>query len=206
MADLQEISQAARAATTKFQSGHLGRSNPVYKLARSFYRSGNIRDLVAMRAQANQKSPWQEFGDPVRSWKVHAATSTGLPGEFGSHSIDTLAWFTGGYPESVSGTGSILAHDDGREIPDTVSCHFRYSGGVGLNFEATLANSFDGIGELVLGTMGSFRLAGTHGWMIKESGRRDAGLGGLRDAREAVPRGGVSSSSPTPPSWPSKAS
>jgi len=167
--DLQALVAAARSSKKVFQVGHLMRSNPVYALARSFLRSGNLRDLVALRAQASQKTSWQTPGDRTAGWKLYRETSTGLPGEFGSHAIDTIAWFTGLYPRRVRGAGMTLLWNDGREIPDTVHCTYDYPGGIALQLFATLASSFDGTYELFAGTMGALKMTGTHGWMFKES-------------------------------------
>ncbi len=49
--DCRAIAVAARGSGKVFQTGMQGRSDPVYTLARSFYRSGSIRDLVEMHAQ-----------------------------------------------------------------------------------------------------------------------------------------------------------
>ena len=44
--DAKAIAKAAAKATTIFQSGLYARSNPVYKLARTFFRSDSVRDLI----------------------------------------------------------------------------------------------------------------------------------------------------------------
>jgi len=172
--DAQVISSAARDASVVFQAGFLGRSNPVYKLARSFVRSGAIRDVIAMRAQHRKKTSWKTpSNDPVRekalNWKTDPAVSLGLVGEFGAQQLDVLQWFTGRYPLAVSGSGSVIAWPDGRGVADTVACTLEYPGGVHTHYEATLGNSVGGTHEEIFGTMGAVRLAWTHGWMFKEA-------------------------------------
>ena len=172
--DAQTISRAARDASSVFQAGFLGRSNPVYKLARSFVRSGSIRDVIAMRAQHRKKTSWKTpSSDPARekalNWQTDPAVSLGLAGEFGAQQLDVLQWFTGRYPEAVSGSGTVIAWPDGRSVADTIVCTLEYPGGVRTLYEATLGNSLGGTHEEIFGTMGAVRLAWTHGWMFKEA-------------------------------------
>lgn len=173
--DLKAMATAARSAPTVFQVGHVVRSNPVYRLARSFLRSGSIRDPVYLRTHAFRKNSWRiassggEAEDRQVNWKLFADTSLGLPGELGSHQFDAVAWFLNKFPTSVSGRGSIMAYDDGRDLPDTVTCALHYPGGAEMTFESTLCNSFEGSYELFVGTMGSIKMAGTFGWMFKEA-------------------------------------
>lgn len=172
--DAQAISRAAREAGVVFHAGFLGRSNPVYKLARSFVRSGAIRDVIAMRAQHRKKTSWKTpSNDPARekalNWQTDPTVSLGLVGEFGTQQLDVLQWFTGKYPVTVSGAGSTLAWADGREVADTISCTLEYPGGVRTMYEATLGNSLGGTHEEIFGIMGSVRLSWTHAWMFKEA-------------------------------------
>jgi hypothetical protein len=69
---------------------------------------------------------------------------------------------------SVSGTGSIRLHQDGRKVPDTVAAAFRFGDGTIVGYEASLGSSLGGQQEILRGSNGSFRLAWTHGWMFKE--------------------------------------
>ncbi|MCP3915607.1 MAG: Gfo/Idh/MocA family oxidoreductase [bacterium] len=172
--DAQAIVKASRTADKVFQTGHLGRSNPVYKLARSFVRSGAIRDVISMRAQYRNKNSWRTpSSDPARekalNWKLDPALSLGLIGEFGSHQFDVLHWFLRKYPTSVSAAGTIQAWKDGREEADTVHAELGFEGGVNLAYEATLGNSYEGEYEQIVGTMGAMKLAWTHAWMFKEA-------------------------------------
>jgi len=173
-ADCERIAQAARTAKTVFQTGLQGRSNPVYKLARSFVRSGAIGDVVGMRAQYNKKGSWRTpAGDPEReralNWRLDSERSQGLFGEFGTQQFDVWHWFTSKYPTEVNAHGSVLAWQDGRTMHDTVAGSFSFPGGVQAAYSATLANSYEGEFELLLGTMGSVKLSWTHGWMFKEA-------------------------------------
>jgi len=172
--DLRAMAKAAVGAKSKFQVGHHARSNPVYKLARSFYRSGSIERLVSMRCQSHRKSTWRVVSsDKVKerafNWRLYSETSSGLPGEVGSHLVDTLHWFTKKTPRSVRGMGATLLHRDDREVPDTVLCTFDYGDGINLVLDATLANSYESEHALLCGTMGTIKLAGRYGWLFKEA-------------------------------------
>ncbi len=175
--DCREIARAARGAKGVFAVGLEGRSNPVYKLARSFFRSDAVRDLISMRAQHHQKSSWRvPVSDPSRekamNWKLDKEVSIGLAGELGTHQFDVVHWYVGQYPTRVRGSGSIRFHQDGREVADTVACDLAFGeggGGAHLQYMATLANSFEGRHEVFHGSNASIKLAWSHGWMFKEA-------------------------------------
>jgi predicted dehydrogenase len=172
--DAAAIVLAARSAKTVFQVGFMARSNPVYQLARSFYRSDAVRDLVSVYGQHHKKTSWRvPASDPVRAralnWKLDPAVSLGLAGEWGTHQIDSVAYFTGRYPTSVRGFGSVRFYDDGREVADTVACHLIYKNKVVMSYDATLANSYGGAFETLFGTNAAIKLAETHAWMFKEA-------------------------------------
>ena len=172
--DCREIVAAARVASGIFQAGLCGRSNPVYKLARSFYKSDAVRDLVAMRAQYNRKTTWRIPApkaslEKARNWKLDPEVSLGLAGEQGTHQFDVFHYFLGRYPTSISGRGQIRMHNDGREIHDTIHCNVIFDDGVQLDYRATLANSFEGTHEVLYGTNAAIKLAWTNGWLFKEA-------------------------------------
>ena len=65
--DARAIVRAARESNAVFQAGLQARSNPIYKLARTFYRSDAVRNLVSMRAQHHRKTTWRTpASDPPR--------------------------------------------------------------------------------------------------------------------------------------------
>lgn len=163
--DCLAISRAARGSKAVFAVGCEGRANPVYQLARKFFKTDAIRDVVSLYAQDHRKTPW---GTP-KDWWLDPATSIGLPGEAGVQQFDVFHWFRGSYPVEVAGRGSVRLHDDGRTTPDTVRCTFRWSDGVELHYQATLANSFGGRFETLFGVNAAIKLAWSHGWMFKES-------------------------------------
>jgi predicted dehydrogenase len=172
--DALAIAAAGKRALNVLQVGQVGRLDPIYLLANKFYKTGSIGDTVAMRAQWRKKTSWRTpAGSPeeqrLLDWKLDPAVSLGLIGEVGLHQLDVFHWFLGAYPTRVSGFGSIQLHQDGRELPDTVHCQFEFPGGKVLQYEASLANSFDSDFELISGTQGAIKLAWTRGWLFKEA-------------------------------------
>lgn len=173
--DAQAIVQAARGASGRvFQGGLYARSNPIYSLARSFFRSDAVREVVSLRAQSCQKTTWRTpTSDPsterAMNWQLDPEVSTGLPGEMGTHQFDVFHYFLGHYPSTVSGVGSIRLHADGRTMPDTVDCLLGFEKGPTLQYHATLASSFEGRHEVLRGSNATIKLAWTAGWMFKEA-------------------------------------
>ncbi len=170
----RKIARAARKASTLFQVGLQFRSNPIYKLARSFMVSGAIQDVISLRGQYHNKTSWKiPARDPASertlNWKLYRETSTGLPGEVGTHQFDVMSWFLNKLPLSVSGTGGVLFHKDGRDVADTVHCTLSWPDGLKMAYEATLANSYGGRFEEFMGSMGAIRLIGNLGWLFKEA-------------------------------------
>jgi predicted dehydrogenase len=177
--DARAIASAAQAAEappgrTIFQSGFQGRSNPVYQLARGFFRSGAVRDLVSLYAQYHRKTSWrfpavEPDSGPAVNWRLDPAVSTGLAGEIGAQQFDVFAWFRGRLPASVAGRGSLRLYTDGRKVPDTIHATLLWDDGVALDYEATLANSYGGQFEVLYGTNSAIRLGWSLGWMFKEA-------------------------------------
>ncbi len=172
--DAKKIAAAASGAKGIFHVGLQLRANPIYNLARSFLRSGAIRDVVKLRAQYNKKTSWRvPGGDSVRqkelNWALDEEVSIGLPGEMGIHSFDAVNWFTKKRPLSVEGWGDVMVYRDGRKVPDTVQCTLTYPNGVRMTYDASLASSFNGEYQLFVGNMGAIKLIGTLGWMFKEA-------------------------------------
>jgi predicted dehydrogenase len=172
--DCAAIAKAARGSRKVFAAGFQTRSNPINGLARTFAKSGTLRDYVALRAHNAKKTSWRTPGstperDRELNWHLDPALSLGLLGEMGTHQFDTFHWFLGRFPVAARAWGEIRLHKDGREIADTVGCELRFDDGLRLDYLCTLANSYDGKYELMLGSMAAIKLAWTHGWMFKEA-------------------------------------
>jgi predicted dehydrogenase len=172
--DTLAIARAAASADTLFHAGFPARSNPIYKLARGFFRSDAVRDVVGMHAQHNRKTSWR-FPAPAgvsaraANWRLDTDVSIGLAGELGSSQFDVAQWFRGRDPVRVRGRGVTRLHDDGRTVPDTVMLELEWNDGVTLQYQATLASSYGGEFEVLQGSNASLRLAWSHGWMFKEA-------------------------------------
>ena len=172
--DCRAIAAATRGASTVCVAGLLARSNPVYKLARTFFRSDSVRELVAMRAQSNEKTTWRSPApDPARekalNWRLDPELSIGLAGELGTHQFDVFHYYRDVYPTSVTGHGSIQLHKDGRKVNDTIAAMLGFDDGTVLQYAATLGNSYEGTHEVFYGSNAAIKLAWSHGWMFKEA-------------------------------------
>jgi predicted dehydrogenase len=174
--DARAIALAARGSKKVFATALEGRSNPVYTLARSFFRSDAVRAVVSMRCHNHQKRSLRTpSSDPARekalNWWLDKEISTGIPGEVGTQQLDVVHWYRDAYPVEVSGYTATRLWDDGRpaEIGDTCGCDFAFADGTRMQFEATLANSFEGKYELLAGVNSAIKLAWTHAWMFKEA-------------------------------------
>ncbi len=172
--DCRAMASAAAGAKSIVQVGLEGRSNPIYKLARSFFRSESVRDLVMMRAQNNQKTSWKlPASTPERekevNWRLDPAVSLGLEGELGTPQFDVFNWYTNSYPTSVRASGAIRFHKDGRTVPDTVACDLLFPSGARLLYHASLASSYEGKAEYFYGSNATIKLAWNAGWMFKEA-------------------------------------
>jgi predicted dehydrogenase len=172
--DCKAIAKAAAGAKTIFQVGLYARSNPVYKLARSFFRSDSVRDMITLRGQNFRKQTWRfPSSDPARdkdnNWRLDETISLGLAGELGTHQYDVFHFFTGKYPEAITGYGAIRLHRDGRKVADTVHTMMDMGEGAMLAYVASLGNSFEGRQEVLHGSNAAIKLSWSHGWLFKES-------------------------------------
>ncbi|MEM9082999.1 MAG: Gfo/Idh/MocA family oxidoreductase [Planctomycetota bacterium] len=172
--DCSAIAKAARNSGIVAAAGFQGRANPVYQLARGFFKSDSVRDPVAFRAQNNEKTSWvSPANDPERhkllNWKLDPGVSLGLAGELGAQQFDVFHWYTGRYPTKVSGIGSLRAWQDERTVADTIALSLGFDDGTVLQYGATLGNSYEGTAEYFYGTNAAIKLTWSHGWMFKES-------------------------------------
>ena len=185
--DAKAIALAAKDAVGKnFQPGLQMRSHPQRHFLLPFIRSGALGKSVMARAQWHKKTSWRAPGatserEKQVNWRLNRESSGGLIGEIGIHAIDQAAWFLNSRPKAVTGFGStVMWRDDGRDVPDTVQAVIEYAGGVRMNYDATLAASFDTEFELLFGSdatvlMREDNLKKEGAWMFKEA---DSALGG----------------------------
>ena len=173
--DAREIAKAAKEARqVVFQSGLQMRSEPQRHFLLPFIRSGALGPFVKTRAQFHKKQSWRATSPkPERekelNWRLEKAISLGLIGEIGSHAIDQATWFLNTRPVAVTGFGAIAFWKDGREVPDTIQAVIEFPGRVFMNYEATLANSFDSEYEVFYGSDAAVMMRESKAWMFKEA-------------------------------------
>lgn len=173
--DARAIARAARDAfAVNFQVGLQNRADrQIYHLA-NFIRSGVLGKPLKARQQFHKKQSWR-FPSPnpdrekALNWRLEQAISLGLVGELGVHQIDIANWYFNAQPLSATGFGSLVQWKDGREVPDNVQVLFEYPGGVFLQYEATIGNSFESELSLLYGTDCAIMMRERRAWMFKEA-------------------------------------
>ncbi len=178
--DARAIALAAKEAVAQvFQPGLQGRSDPQRHFLYPFIRSGALGKPVMARSQWHKKQSWRQASpnserEQAINWRLHKATSPGLIGEIGIHALDQAGWLLNLAPVAVTGFGStMLWKDDGRDVPDTVEAVIEFPGGVRMNYNASLATSFDSEYELLYGTDATIMMrqdakGNQMAWMFKE--------------------------------------
>jgi len=172
--DAKAIARAAKAATKQvFQPGLQMRSDPHRHFLLTFIRSGSMGKNVFARAQWHKKTSWRTASpNPERekelNWRLQKDISPGLIGEIGLHQYDVVSLFLNARPKAVTGFGSLINWDDGRDVPDTVQAVFEFPGGTNFIYDATLANSFDSDHEMFYGTDSAVMVRENKAWMFKE--------------------------------------
>jgi predicted dehydrogenase len=163
--DAQAIAQAAKAAPNcVFQSGLQFRSDPVRNDLPLRFKSGDIGQPILARAQWHDRSAGK-----TASWRWMKASSAGLVAEKGIHAIDMAMWLFRGRPVAVSGLGATaMPGDSGADLPDTVQAVLEFPDNVWMNYDASVANSFDGEYEMFYGTYAAMLLRDGKAWMFKE--------------------------------------
>ena len=172
--DARTIAEAAKAVPyVGFQSGYQLRSDPQRHFLLPFIRSGALGQTVLARSQWHAKQSWRSASpNPERekalNWRLDKSISPGLMGEISSHQMDQATWFLNALPTAVSGFGSLTFWKDGRDVPDTALAVLEFPGGVLMNCDATLVNSFDADYEMLYGSDAAIMLRESKAWMFKE--------------------------------------
>lgn len=155
MEDNRAALKTIKASDRIVQIGSQRRSGANYKAAADFIQSGkfgpikmveltwNVNqpgrwrrpDLVAKCKEEDvdwkryiQNRPFEPF-DPRKylEYRLFWPYSSGMPGQWMSHQIDTVHWFTGlKHPRSVTANGGIYMWKDGRRNWDTTTAAFDY--------------------------------------------------------------------------------
>ena len=172
--DAKAIALAGKGSAKVFQVGLQGRSNLLYKHVSGFVKTGVLENVAEVIGQWNKKDSWRRMAPtPERekeiNWRLSKATSPGLVGEAGIHHLDLTNWYLNGLPTAVTGFGSIITWNDGRDVPDTVQCILEYPKNVRMVFTSTLASSFSNSYALFQGSNASLMMRDKRSWMIKEA-------------------------------------
>lgn len=173
--DAKAIARAARdAVTLNFQAGLQNRADPQLYHLMAFVRAGAGGKPIKARSQWHKKMSWRRSSpNPDRekelNWRLERSVSLGLVGELGIHQVDMAAWHLLARPVAVTGFGTTLLWNDGRDVPDTVQAVFEYPKGVVATFEGSLGSSFDGAHDLYFGTDSTIMHRERRAWMFKEA-------------------------------------
>lgn len=193
MADARVGMKAVKDAGIVFQIGSQRRSGPNYHAANDFIKSGKFGDIVMveMTWNVNQPGRWRlpkltsEIRESDTDWKRYQMNrpeaawdprkyleyrlfwpySSGIPGQWMSHQIDTVHWFTGlNHPRSVAANGGIYLWKDGRKNFDTMSAVFDYgpaddmTSGFQVTYSSRFTNSAGGTKEIYYSNGGELNL------------------------------------------------
>jgi predicted dehydrogenase len=124
------------AANEFIQSGKFGPITMV-ELSWNVNQPGRWRRPALLKELKEQDTDWKRFlmnrpfekFDPriYLEYRLFWPYSSGLPGQWMSHQIDTVHWFTGlKHPRSVIANGGIYQWKDGRRNWDTIMAVFDY--------------------------------------------------------------------------------
>ena len=125
--------------------------------------------MARFRKQFDARANWPRFRlnrpeeafDPRKylEFRLFWPYSSGLPCQWMSHQIDTVAWLTGDpYPKSCVASGGIYQWKDGRRNPDTFTAVFEYPSGFQVQYHARQTNAFGGTAETYFSNWGTLDL------------------------------------------------
>jgi predicted dehydrogenase len=190
MADAREALKAVQETKKIVQIGSQRRSTPNYIAANEYIRSGKFGKIVMVEMSWNVNQPgrwrrpaltgvikesdtdWKRFqlNRPPASWdprkylefRLFWPYSSGIPGQWMAHQIDTVHWFTGlSHPKSVAANGGIYLWKDGRTNFDTMTAVMDY-GDANSSFQVVytsrFTNSAGGTKEIYFSNGGSLNL------------------------------------------------
>lgn len=155
MADNRAALKAVKASGKIVQIGSQRRSGGNYQAANEFINAGKFDpiNMVELTWNVNQPGRWRrpkevallkenetdwkrfllnrpaEAFDPriYLEYRLFWPYSSGIPGQWMSHQIDTVHWFSGySHPRSVVANGGIYNWKDGRRNWDTITAVFDY--------------------------------------------------------------------------------
>lgn len=193
MADNRAVLKAVKGSDRIVQIGSQRRSGDNYMAANDFINSGKFGPIVMVELIWNVNQPgrwrrpqlvsslkesdtdWKRFlinrpqvpFDPRKylEFRLFWPYSSGLPGQWMCHQIDTVHWFTGlPHPRSVAANGGIYLWKDGRQNADTMTAVFDYGPlddpktGFQVMFTARQTNSAGDVKEIYYSNGGTLNL------------------------------------------------
>jgi predicted dehydrogenase len=193
MEDNRAVLQAVKQSDRIVQIGSQRRSGANYQAAADFIRSGKFGPIVMVELtwNVNQPGRWRrpslvsQMREEDTDWKRFLINrpyepfdarkhlefrlfwpySSGIPGQWMSHQIDTVHWFSGlPHPRSVSANGGIYLWKDGRKNADTLTAVFDYgplddlSTGFQVQFTSRQTNSAGDVKEIYYSNGGTLNL------------------------------------------------
>ena len=190
MEDARAVLKAVKDSGKIVQIGSQRRSGENYWAAEEFIKSGKFGDIKMVELMWNVNQPgrwrrpeltsilkesdidWKRFlmnrpadtFDPRKylEYRLFWPYSSGIPGQWMSHQIDTVHWFTGlKHPNSVVANGGIYQWNDGRKNADTMTVVMDYgqgSKGFQVQFTSRFSNSAGGTKEIYYSNGGELNL------------------------------------------------
>ncbi len=193
MEDNRMAFKVIKASDRIVQIGSQRRSGSNYKAAEEFIKSGKFGPItmVELSWNVNQPGRWRrtalldQLKEKDTDWKRFLLNrpyenfdarkyleyrlfwpySSGLPGQWMSHQIDTVHWFSGlQHPRSVVANGGIYMWKDGRKNWDTITAVFDYgptndaSTGFQVNFSSRMHNGDEKPSEIYYANGGELNL------------------------------------------------
>ncbi len=184
---------AVKQAGKIVQIGSQRRSGPNYKAAAKFFGEGKFGPITMVELTWNVNQPgrwrrpdlvasireqdtdWKRFliNRPFEAWdprkyleyRLFWPYSSGMPGQWMSHQIDTVHWFSGlAHPRSVVANGGIYMWKDGRSNWDTTTAVFDYgpendsTNGFQVIFSSRMHNGDERPAELYFSNGGELNL------------------------------------------------
>jgi predicted dehydrogenase len=193
MEDNRAVLKAVKQSGKIVQIGSQRRSGATYHAAADFIASGKFGPIVMVELtwNVNQPGRWRrpelvaQMKEEDTDWKRFLINrphepfdarkhlefrlfwpySSGIPGQWMSHQIDTVHWFSGlPHPRSVSANGGIYAWKDGRKNADTLTAVFDYgppddlSTGFQVMFTSRQTNAAGDVKEIYYSNGGELNL------------------------------------------------
>src|SRR5450432_1323868 len=193
MDDNRAALKAIKASDKIVQIGSQRRSGANYQAASEFIQSGKFGPIkmVELTWNVNQQGRWRrpalvaQLKEEDTDWKRFLLNrpddrydprkyleyrlfwpySSGLPGQWMSHQIDTVHWFSGlKHPRSAVANGGIYMWKDGRKNWDTITAVFDYgpsddpSTGFQVSFSSRMDNGDENPAEIYYSNGGELNL------------------------------------------------